>query len=111
MPTSTARRVSRVVLSVFSALVLLMTVVGAGVSVVMSQLQGNITAVDVSEQIGPVASWPVVRERHFTVRARFVRANPNPESSAPGCRLRSASRTSGNESWVDPTALFAVTEN
>jgi len=66
VPTSTARRVSRVVLSVFSALVLLMTVVGAGVSVVMSQLQGNITAVDVSEQIGPVESKPIAEVNEET---------------------------------------------
>ena len=68
MPTTTARRVSRVVLSVFSALVLLMTVVGAGVSVVMSQLQGNITAVDVSEQIGPVESLSLIHISQGIVR-------------------------------------------
>jgi LCP family protein required for cell wall assembly len=48
------RHVSRVLLTILSALVLLTTVVGAGVSVVMGQLQGNITAVDVSENTGQV---------------------------------------------------------
>jgi len=46
------RRVSRVILSVLAALILLTTVVGAGVGVVMGQLQGNITSVDVSEVLG-----------------------------------------------------------
>lgn len=59
MPTSTTRRLTRAVLAVFSALLLLMTVVGAGVSVVMNQLQGNITAVDISDQIGPVSDQPI----------------------------------------------------
>lgn len=59
MPSSATRRVSRVVLAVFSTMVLLMTVVGAGVSVVMNQLQGNITAVDVSEQLGEIAEVPI----------------------------------------------------
>ena len=56
---STGRRVARIVLAVVSALVLVATVVGAGVSVVMGQLQGNITAIDVTEQIGPVESKPI----------------------------------------------------
>lgn len=59
MPSSTPRRVSRVLLAVFSTLVLLMTVVGAGVSVVMNQLQGNITVIDVSDQIGVVTDTPI----------------------------------------------------
>ena len=46
------RRVSRVILSVLAALILLTTVVGAGVGVVMGQLQGNITSVDVSDVLG-----------------------------------------------------------
>jgi LCP family protein required for cell wall assembly len=50
----TGRHVSRVLLTILSVLVLLTTVVGAGVSVVMGQLQGNITAVDISENTGPV---------------------------------------------------------
>ena len=56
---STGRRVARIVLAVVSALVLVATVVGAGVSVVMGQLQGNITAIDVTEQIGLVESKPI----------------------------------------------------
>jgi LCP family protein required for cell wall assembly len=48
-----ARRVGRVLLTIVSVMVLLVTVVGAGVTVVMGQLQGNITAVDVSENIDP----------------------------------------------------------
>jgi LCP family protein required for cell wall assembly len=52
---SSRRRVSRVVLTVLSVMVLLTTIVGAGVTVVMGQLQGNITAVDVSENLGPIA--------------------------------------------------------
>ncbi len=47
------RRVGRVLLTMLSVIVLLVTVVGAGVSVVMGQLQGNITAIDVSENIDP----------------------------------------------------------
>jgi LCP family protein required for cell wall assembly len=47
------RHVGRILLTVLSVLVLLMTVVGAGVSVVMGQLQGNITAVDISENVDP----------------------------------------------------------
>lgn len=48
------RRLPRVVLAIVSALVLIVTVIGAGVTVVMGQLQGNITAVDISDNIGPV---------------------------------------------------------
>jgi len=51
---ATGRRVSRVLVTILSVAVLLTTVVGAGVSVVMGQLQGNITALDVSENLGPV---------------------------------------------------------
>jgi LCP family protein required for cell wall assembly len=46
------RRLSLVLLTIVSVMVLLTTVVGAGVSVVMNQLQGNITAVDISENVG-----------------------------------------------------------
>ncbi len=56
---SSARRVSRVLLTILSAMVLVATVVGAGVSVVMGQLQGNITAVDISDQIGTTAPKPI----------------------------------------------------
>lgn len=48
------RRLPRVLLAIVSALVLVVTVIGAGVTVVMGQLQGNITAVDISDNIGPV---------------------------------------------------------
>jgi LCP family protein required for cell wall assembly len=48
----TGRHIGRVALTIVSVLVLLTTVVGAGVSVVMGQLEGNITAVDVSENLG-----------------------------------------------------------
>jgi anionic cell wall polymer biosynthesis LytR-Cps2A-Psr (LCP) family protein len=50
--TKGRRRVSRIILSVLSALILVATVVGAGVGVVMGQLQGNIKTVDVSEVLG-----------------------------------------------------------
>ena len=53
---SSGRHASRIVLTVLSVMVLLTTVVGAGVSVVMGQLQGNITAVDVSENLGTIPS-------------------------------------------------------
>jgi len=56
MSASGGRRLPRVLLAVASALVLVLTVIGAGVSVVMGQLQGNITAIDISENIGPVDS-------------------------------------------------------
>lgn len=52
MSSTGTRRASRVILSVLSAMVLLTTVVGAGVSVVMNQLQGNITSMDISEDLG-----------------------------------------------------------
>jgi LCP family protein required for cell wall assembly len=48
-----SRHVGRVLLTILSVMVLLATVVGAGVSVVMGQLQGNITAVDISENVDP----------------------------------------------------------
>ncbi len=47
-------RLPRVLVAIVSALVLVVTVIGAGVTVVMGQLQGNITAVDISDNIGPV---------------------------------------------------------
>ena len=50
--SSSGRHVGRVLLTLLSVMVLLATVVGAGVSVVMGQLQGNITAVDISENTG-----------------------------------------------------------
>ncbi len=43
------RRIGRALLAVASSLVLILTVIGAGVSVLMGQLQGNITSVDISE--------------------------------------------------------------
>jgi LCP family protein required for cell wall assembly len=52
-------------LSVLSALILVATVVGAGVGVVMGQLQGNIKTVDVSEVLGsepPKAPLTAVNE-------------------------------------------------
>ena len=63
------RHVSRAILAVVSALILVATVVGAGVTVVMGQLQGNITAVDISEQLGsapPVAAITEVNEETGT---------------------------------------------
>ena len=54
--SAAGRRVGRILLSIVSVLVLLTTVVGAGVTVVMGQLQGNITAVDISENTGPVSA-------------------------------------------------------
>ena len=54
--SGTRRHVGRVLVTILSVMVLLTTVVGAGVSVVMGQLQGNITAVDVSENAGPVSA-------------------------------------------------------
>ena len=49
-------RLPRVLLAIVSALVLVVTLIGAGVTVVMGRLQGNITAVDISENAGPAAS-------------------------------------------------------
>ncbi len=49
----TGRHVGRVLVAIVSALVLVATIAGAGISVVMNQLQGNITAVDISENIDP----------------------------------------------------------
>ncbi len=66
---SAKRHVSRAILAVVSALILVATVVGAGVTVVMGQLQGNITAVDISEQLGsapPVAAITEVNEETGT---------------------------------------------
>ena len=65
----TGRRVGRALLAVVSALVLIATVAGAGISVVMNQLSGNITAVDVSEnvEVAPVdAPVNVVNEETGT---------------------------------------------
>ena len=55
-------RTGRIILAVLSVLVLIATVIGAGVNTVMGQLSGNITAVDVSEQTGRVveSSAPIV---------------------------------------------------
>lgn len=52
----TGRRVGRVLLAILSAAVLVVTVIGAGVSVLMGQLQGNITAVDISENVDTAPS-------------------------------------------------------
>lgn len=52
----TGRRIGRALLAVVSALVLIATVAGAGISVVMNQLSGNITAVDVSDNVTVAAS-------------------------------------------------------
>ena len=54
--SGTRRHVGRILVTILSVMVLLTTVVGAGVSVVMGQLQGNIKAVDVSENAGPVSA-------------------------------------------------------
>jgi LCP family protein required for cell wall assembly len=66
----TSRHLGRIALSVVSALILVATVVGAGVSVVMGQLQGNIKTVDVSEVLGskpPTQSLTEVNETTGTV--------------------------------------------
>jgi LCP family protein required for cell wall assembly len=65
-----SRHIGRIVLSVMSALILVATVVGAGVSVVMGQLQGNIKTVDVSDVLGskpPTTSLTQVNETTGTV--------------------------------------------
>jgi len=49
--TGTTRHVGRVLLAIVSVAILVLTVIGAGVTVLMGQLQGNITAVDISENI------------------------------------------------------------
>lgn len=49
---STARRGTTIFAGVVSGAVLAVTVVGAGVTSVMGQLEGNITALDVSDQTG-----------------------------------------------------------
>ena len=56
--SSARRNVGRVVLTIASALILLTTVVGAGVSVVMGQLQGNITAVDITDVLDTPGATP-----------------------------------------------------
>ena len=56
--TSRRARWPRTLAAVAAGVVLLVTVVGAGVTTVMGQLQGNITAVDVSEQLGLAAGAP-----------------------------------------------------
>lgn len=48
-PAGSPRRIGRVLLAIASSAVLILTVIGAGVSVLMGQLQGNITAVDISD--------------------------------------------------------------
>lgn len=48
------RRWPRIVAAVVSALVLVITIIGAGVTSLMGQLGGNITALDVSDQTGTV---------------------------------------------------------
>lgn len=56
--TSRRARWPRTLAAVAAGAVLLVTVVGAGVTTVMGQLQGNITAVDVSEQLGLASGAP-----------------------------------------------------
>ena len=56
--TSRSTRWPRTLAAVAAGAVLLVTVVGAGVTTVMGQLQGNITAVDVSEQLGLASGAP-----------------------------------------------------
>lgn len=50
----TTRRWTRTIAAITSGAVVATTMVGAGVTVVMGQLEGNITALDVSEQTGDV---------------------------------------------------------
>jgi LCP family protein required for cell wall assembly len=54
--SGTSRHVGRVLVTIVSAMVLLTTVIGAGVTVVKGQLESNITVVDVSENSGPVSA-------------------------------------------------------
>ena len=68
-PAGSSRSVGRVLLALASSVVLLLTVIGAGVSVLMGQLQGNITALDISEnvdQTGTTESLNVVDEETGT---------------------------------------------
>ncbi|MUH45743.1 MAG: hypothetical protein F2793_04440, partial [Actinobacteria bacterium] len=52
MTQPTHRRWPRALAATLAAAILAITIVGAGVNTVMGRLQGNITAVDVSEQLG-----------------------------------------------------------
>ena len=54
--SGSGRHVGRVLVTILSVMVLLTTVVGAGVTVVKGQLESNITVVDVSENSGPVSA-------------------------------------------------------
>jgi LCP family protein required for cell wall assembly len=54
--SGSGRHVGRVLVTIVSVMVLLTTVVGAGVTVVKGQLESNITVVDVSENAGPVSA-------------------------------------------------------
>lgn len=55
MTSRSTHRWPRTIAAIAAGAVLLVTVVGAGVNAVMGQLQGNITSVDVSEQLGSSA--------------------------------------------------------
>ena len=56
MPRSSRRRWPRILAAVAAGAVLLVAVVGAGVNHLIGQLQGNITTVDVSEELGQSAN-------------------------------------------------------
>lgn len=52
MPATSRRRWPRVLAAIVAGLVLVTAVIGAGVNHLIGQLQGNITTLDVSEQLG-----------------------------------------------------------
>ncbi|MFA7324962.1 MAG: hypothetical protein WC005_11475, partial [Candidatus Nanopelagicales bacterium] len=56
MPASSRRRWPRILASIAAGIVLVTAVIGAGVNHLIGQLQGNITTLDVSEQVGGPAS-------------------------------------------------------
>lgn len=56
MAQTRTRRWPRTIAAIAAGVVLLVTVVGAGVNAVMGQLQGNITSVDVSAELGTSAT-------------------------------------------------------
>ncbi|MDO9484577.1 MAG: LCP family protein [Actinomycetota bacterium] len=70
MPRSSRRRWPRVLAAVVAGAVLLTAVVGAGVNHLIGQLQGNITSLDISEELGTTnASSALVFDENGDMKA------------------------------------------
>jgi len=108
---SAARLWSTIIAGVFAGGVLVATIIGAGVTSVMGQLEGNITALDVSEQTGTVVTeeQSVVVDEETGETAPFTMVVMGSDSrTGKGNKGYGSSKKFGDIERSDTTIVFHV---